>query len=73
MLLNEMFFVFVCRSVSLLYEQDITYKGVPLFKFVLANYTYANGTVHPPNKGFYKSGTSVPSGILRQDPCRFGE
>ncbi|KAJ8045804.1 Scavenger receptor class B member 1 [Holothuria leucospilota] len=69
----QLFHPDLCRSVSMLYEQDITFKGVPLFKFVLANYTYANGTVYPPNEGFYKSGTSVPSGILRQDPCRLGQ
>nr|AYO99755.1 scavenger receptor class B member 1 [Apostichopus japonicus] len=69
----ELFHPDVCRSLPYLYEKDMNFKGVPLFKFVLANYTYANGTVHPPNEGFYREDMWAPSGLLRQDPCRFGQ
>lgn len=64
----------LCRSVPYVYEQDTIYKKVPLLKFVLANYTYSNGTDYPPNAGFCSHDQDLcgPSGIMRQDPCRFG-
>lgn len=64
----------LCRSVPYIYEEDVVYKEVPLLKFVLANYTFYNGSDYPPNEGFCKGNHDLcgPSGIMRQDPCRFG-
>ncbi|XP_071481249.1 scavenger receptor class B member 1-like [Diadema antillarum] len=64
----------LCRSVRYLYHNDTVYKKVPLLKYVLAPYTYDNGTSYPPNAGFCSGDKDLcgPSGVMRQDPCRYG-
>ncbi|XP_041484876.1 scavenger receptor class B member 1-like isoform X1 [Lytechinus variegatus] len=64
----------LCRSVSFEFEKDSSYRGIPLLKFSLSPSTYQNATAFPPNEGFCSGHRELcgPSGVLRQDPCRFG-
>ncbi|XP_072046295.1 scavenger receptor class B member 1-like isoform X2 [Amphiura filiformis] len=61
-----------CRTMPYVYEEDETFKGIPMRRYALAPYAYANGTTYPPNEGFCKDDTCAPNGIQRMDPCRFG-
>ncbi|XP_072170343.1 scavenger receptor class B member 1-like [Diadema setosum] len=65
----------LCRSVSYEFENESSFKEVPLLKFRLSPSVFMNVTTFPPNRGFCGGQPelcNVPSGVMRQDPCRYG-
>ncbi|XP_002735902.1 scavenger receptor class B member 1-like [Saccoglossus kowalevskii] len=61
----------MCRSIPYLYQEETSYMDVKLWRFSLAQYTYANGTDYAPNQGFCTRGC-LPSGLLDIGACRGG-
>ena len=56
-----------------IYEKDDVLEGVPLKMFGLAPWAYQNSSTYADNKGFeVNDQDSVPTGLMRVDPCRFG-
>eukprot|EP00053_Salpingoeca_punica_P010396 m.93577 g.93577 ORF g.93577 m.93577 type:complete len:551 (-) comp15378_c1_seq1:281-1933(-) len=49
------------RSSDLIYESDTSYKGIDLYRYVLAPYSMMNATEYAPNCGFDNYG---PTGVL---------
>ncbi|XP_071798477.1 scavenger receptor class B member 1-like [Asterias amurensis] len=63
----------LCRSMPYTYVKDDELKGVPLKMFGIAPWAYQNSSVFPENEGFkVNDRDSVPTGLMRVDPCRFG-
>lgn len=64
----------LCRSISYNFVSEENFKGVPVLKFGLSPSTFSNSTAFPPNRGFCSGQRDLcgPSGVMRQDPCRFG-
>ncbi|NXY91127.1 SCRB1 protein, partial [Alcedo cyanopectus] len=56
-----------CRSMTLVYEQSGSFKGVPTYRFVAPKTLFANGTDYPPNEGFCPC---LQSGIQNVSTCR---
>jgi hypothetical protein len=62
------------RSMPYTYVKDDELKGVPLKMFGIAPWAYQNSSVFPDNEGFkVNDRDSVPTGLMRVDPCRFGK
>ncbi|XP_072018674.1 lysosome membrane protein 2-like [Amphiura filiformis] len=57
-----------CRSVPYIYKDDITFYDVPMMKFHIPWYTYANASSYPSNDGFCLQ-DSCPDGILNVTSC----
>ncbi|NXS52189.1 SCRB1 protein, partial [Brachypteracias leptosomus] len=56
-----------CRSMTLVYEQSGSFKGVPTYRFVAPKTLFANGSDYPPNEGFCPC---RQSGIQNVSTCR---
>ncbi|XP_040915173.1 lysosome membrane protein 2c [Toxotes jaculatrix] len=73
---NETLYMFssdLCRSLYALYEEDVTVKGIPGYRFVPPSEVFANLTVNPSNAGFcVPPGNCLGSGLLNVSPCKQG-
>ncbi|KAM9820488.1 lysosome membrane protein 2c [Neosynchiropus ocellatus] len=73
---NETLYMFssdLCRSLYALYEQDVTVKGIPGYRFVPPGEVFANLTVNPANAGFcVPAGNCLGSGVLNVSACKQG-
>ncbi|XP_026195987.1 lysosome membrane protein 2c [Anabas testudineus] len=63
----------LCRSLYALYEEDVTVKGIPGYRFVPPSMVFANLTVNPANEGFcVPAGKCMGSGLLNVSVCKNG-
>lgn len=73
---NEMLYMFssdLCRSLYALYEEDVTVKGIPGYRFIPPSQVFANLTVNPANAGFcVPAGNCLGSGVLNVSACKQG-
>ncbi|XP_040013934.1 lysosome membrane protein 2c [Xiphias gladius] len=73
---NEVLYMFssdLCRSLYALYEEDVTVKGIPGYRFVPPSEVFANLTVNPANAGFcVPAGNCLGSGVLNVSACKQG-
>ncbi|XP_030598491.1 lysosome membrane protein 2c [Archocentrus centrarchus] len=73
---NEMLYIFssdLCRSLYAAYEEDVTVKGIPGYRFVPPSSVFANLTVNPDNAGFcVPAGNCLGSGLLNISTCKQG-
>ncbi|KAM9735347.1 lysosome membrane protein 2c [Menidia menidia] len=73
---NERLYMFssdLCRSLYALYEDDVTVRGVPGYRFVPPSEVFANQTVNPANAGFcVPAGNCLGSGLLNVSVCKQG-
>ncbi|XP_072227878.1 lysosome membrane protein 2c [Leuresthes tenuis] len=73
---NEALYMFssdLCRSLYALYEDDVTVKGIPGYRFVPPSDVFANQTVNPANAGFcVPAGNCLGSGLLNVSLCKQG-
>ncbi|XP_026153904.1 lysosome membrane protein 2c [Mastacembelus armatus] len=73
---NETLYMFstdLCRSLYAEYEQDVTVKGIPGYRFVIPSKVFANKTVNPDNAGFcVPTGNCLGSGVLNVSTCKQG-
>ncbi|GLD55240.1 lysosome membrane protein 2-like protein [Lates japonicus] len=73
---NETLYMFssdLCRSLYALYEEDVTVKGIPGYRFVPPSEVFANLTVNPANAGFcVPAGNCLGSGVLNVSGCKQG-
>ncbi|XP_072019701.1 lysosome membrane protein 2-like [Amphiura filiformis] len=71
---EESFYVFNpmrCRSVPYIYKESQLHYDIPMMKFHIPWYTYANASSYPPNAGFCLQ-DSCPDGILNVTACTKG-
>ncbi|XP_034048053.1 lysosome membrane protein 2c [Thalassophryne amazonica] len=73
---NETLYMFIsdmCRSLYTLYEEDVTVKGIPGYRFTPPSKVFANLTVNPDNAGFcVPAGNCMGSGLLNVSVCKQG-
>ncbi|XP_070845166.1 lysosome membrane protein 2c [Chaetodon trifascialis] len=63
----------LCRSLYALYEEDVTVKGIPGYRFSPPSEVFANLSVNPANAGFcVPAGNCLGSGVLNVSPCKQG-
>ncbi|XP_071769611.1 lysosome membrane protein 2c [Centroberyx gerrardi] len=63
----------LCRSLYALYEEDVSVKGIPGYRFVPPSKVFANLTVNPDNAGFcVPAGNCLGSGLLNVSGCKQG-
>uniref|UniRef100_A0A8C2WYW6 Scavenger receptor class B, member 2c n=1 Tax=Cyclopterus lumpus TaxID=8103 RepID=A0A8C2WYW6_CYCLU len=73
---NETLYMFssdLCRSLYVLYEEEVTVKGIPGYRFSPPSKVFANKTVNPANAGFcVPAENCLGSGVLNVSPCKQG-
>uniref|UniRef100_A0A673A8C7 Lysosome membrane protein 2-like n=1 Tax=Sphaeramia orbicularis TaxID=375764 RepID=A0A673A8C7_9TELE len=73
---NETLYMFssdLCRSLYAVYEEDVTVKGIPGYRFTPPSKVFANLTVNPDNAGFcVPAGNCLGSGLLNVSACKQG-
>ncbi|KAM4053303.1 scavenger receptor class B member 1 isoform 2-T3 [Anomaloglossus baeobatrachus] len=57
-----------CRSMTLVYEKEASFRGIPTYRYSAPDYLFANGTDYPPNEGFCPC---LASGVMNVSSCRF--
>ncbi|XP_063820663.1 scavenger receptor class B member 1 isoform X2 [Pseudophryne corroboree] len=57
-----------CRSLTLVYEKEESFRGIPTYRYTSPDYLFANGTDYSPNEGFCPC---VASGVMNVSSCRF--
>ncbi|XP_073532250.1 scavenger receptor class B member 1 isoform X1 [Phyllobates terribilis] len=57
-----------CRSMTLVYEKEESFRGIPTYRYTAPDYLFANGTDYPPNEGFCPC---LASGVMNVSSCRF--
>uniref|UniRef100_A0A665V358 Lysosome membrane protein 2-like n=1 Tax=Echeneis naucrates TaxID=173247 RepID=A0A665V358_ECHNA len=63
----------LCRSLYALYNEDVTVKGIPGYRFIPPSEVFANLTVNPANAGFcVPAGNCLGSGVLNVSGCKQG-
>ena len=63
----------IYRSMPYTFVQDDYLEGIPLKMFGVPAYAYENSSTYPENQGFLvNEKDTVPSGLMRIDPCRYG-
>lgn len=61
------------RSLYALYDEDVTVKGIPGYRFSPPNKVFANMSVNPANAGFcVPAGNCLGSGVLNVSSCKQG-
>ncbi|XP_018413132.1 PREDICTED: scavenger receptor class B member 1 [Nanorana parkeri] len=58
-----------CRSLTLVYEKEESFRGIPTYRYTAPGYLFANGSDYPPNEGFCPC---TASGIMNVSSCRAG-
>ncbi|XP_040203294.1 scavenger receptor class B member 1 isoform X1 [Rana temporaria] len=58
-----------CRSLTLVYDKEDSYRGIPTYRYTAPNYLFANGSDYPPNEGFCPC---TASGVMNVSACRSG-
>ncbi|TNN71357.1 Lysosome membrane protein 2 [Liparis tanakae] len=73
---NETLYMFssdLCRSLYVLYEEEVTVKGIPGYRFIPPSEVFANKTLNPANAGFcVPAENCLGSGVLNVSPCKQG-
>uniref|UniRef100_A0A3P9KWZ4 Scavenger receptor class B, member 2c n=1 Tax=Oryzias latipes TaxID=8090 RepID=A0A3P9KWZ4_ORYLA len=73
---NELLRIFsseLCRSLYAVYEDDVSVKGIPGYRFILPSEVFANESVNPANAGFcVPAGNCLGSGLLNVSACKQG-
>ncbi|XP_072311485.1 lysosome membrane protein 2c isoform X2 [Eucyclogobius newberryi] len=73
---NETLYMFVsdlCRSLYAEYEEDVSVKGIPGYRFSPPTKVFASAKVNPDNAGFcVPAGNCLGSGVLNVSPCKQG-
>lgn len=73
---NEVLHMFssdLCRSLYAVYEDDVTVKAIPGYRFTLPSKVFANQSVNPDNAGFcVPAGNCLGSGVLNVSICKQG-
>ncbi|XP_056288909.1 lysosome membrane protein 2c isoform X2 [Pseudoliparis swirei] len=73
---NETLYMFssdLCRSLYVLYEEEVTVKGIPGYRFIPPSKVFANKTLNPANAGFcVPAENCLGSGVLNVSPCKQG-
>uniref|UniRef100_A0A8C5GV50 Lysosome membrane protein 2-like n=1 Tax=Gouania willdenowi TaxID=441366 RepID=A0A8C5GV50_GOUWI len=73
---NETLSIFssdLCRSIYALYEEDVTVKAIPGYRFIPPSEVFANRTLNPANAGFcVPAGNCLGSGVLNVSACKQG-
>nr|XP_020461709.1 lysosome membrane protein 2-like [Monopterus albus] len=73
---NETLYMFssdLCRSLYAVYEEDVTVKGIPGYRFIPPSEVFANLSVNPANMGFcVPAGNCLGSGLLNVSSCKQG-
>lgn len=73
---NETLYMFasdLCRSLYVVYEEDVTVKGIPGYRFSPPSKVFGNMTVNPDNTGFcVPPGNCLGSGVLNVSVCKQG-
>ncbi|CAN9504933.1 unnamed protein product [Ophioblennius macclurei] len=73
---SEMLYMFssdLCRSLYAEYQDDVTVKGVPGYRFSPPSRVFANLSVNPDNAGFcVPPGNCLGSGLLNISTCKQG-
>ncbi|KAJ0057089.1 hypothetical protein NL108_002022, partial [Boleophthalmus pectinirostris] len=71
---NEVLYMFssdLCRSLYAEYEEDVTVKDIPGYRFSPPSKVFANLTVNPDNAGFcVPAGNCLGSGVLNVSVCK---
>ncbi|XP_069781585.1 lysosome membrane protein 2-like isoform X2 [Narcine bancroftii] len=63
----------ICRSLYSTFEQQLSVKRIPVFRFVLPSEVFANVSENPANSGFcVPSGNCMGSGVLNVSLCKQG-
>ncbi|XP_068429658.1 lysosome membrane protein 2c isoform X2 [Clinocottus analis] len=63
----------LCRSLYVLFEEEVTVKGIPGYRFSPPSMVFANNTVNPANAGFcVPAENCLGSGVLNVSPCKQG-
>ncbi|XP_051866189.1 lysosome membrane protein 2-like [Pristis pectinata] len=63
----------LCRSLYGTFEQELSVKGIPVFRFVLPNEVFANTSENPANSGFcVPADNCLGTGVLNVSVCRQG-
>ncbi|XP_068099973.1 scavenger receptor class B member 1 isoform X2 [Hyperolius riggenbachi] len=65
----EFFSPDACRSLTLVFEKEESFRGIPTYRYNAPNYLFANGSDYPPNEGFCPC---TASGVMNVSACRFG-
>lgn len=61
------------RSLYVLYEEEVTVKGIPGYRFIPPSKVFANKTLNPANAGFcVPAENCLGSGVLNVSPCKQG-
>lgn len=73
---NETLYMFssdLCRSLYAVYEEDVTVKSIPGYRFSPPSKVFANTTINPDNAGFcIPAGNCLGSGVLNVSVCKQG-
>ncbi|XP_066488580.1 lysosome membrane protein 2 [Tiliqua scincoides] len=72
---DETLYAFVsdfCRSIYVTFEQDVTVKGIPAYRFTAPPKFFANISVNPDNAGFCVGGHCLKAGLLNVSACKQG-
>ncbi|KAM6975659.1 lysosome membrane protein 2c isoform 2-T2 [Tautogolabrus adspersus] len=63
----------LCRSLYAVFEEDVSVKGIPGYRFSPPSEVFANMTVNPANTGFcVPTGNCMGSGLLNVSVCKQG-
>ena len=66
------FLVQLCRSVYVTYDDKLKDQDITVYRFVIPQEVFLNGSVYPNNAPFYPNGF-LPTGILDPRKCQGGE
>ncbi|XP_050701794.1 protein croquemort-like isoform X2 [Eriocheir sinensis] len=63
----------LCMTMPIYYEEEVEDKnGLPAYRYIGNNHTFANGSVVPGNECYCVDGTCAPTGLLNAESCRYG-
>ncbi|XP_023223563.1 lysosome membrane protein 2-like isoform X2 [Centruroides sculpturatus] len=62
----------ICRSVPLIYEDDVSIKGITAYRYILSPSAFQDTTSNPDNKCFYRRNVPSINGIFPVSVCQKG-